>query len=246
VLSQSGQLPKWPLPQIDNPCASGRQFHLTKRAASSGISGESCGISALFFMKVGTMRIKSVVLVCAALTAVFSTCASATIYNVDLSQGSSSVVGQITTDGQVGTLGAVDIVDFNLVMSIGSASTTLTPNTSFVGVAGSNLTATSSGLFYNFSSVDSTAYFYVSNGNQFTCFNDLGLACLGGYASAIVLYTDANDSVSVSGISESGNFEFGVVAGVPEPSTWAMMLLGFAGIGFVTYRRKSKLALMAA
>jgi hypothetical protein len=35
-------------------------------------------------------------------------------------------------------------------------------------------------------------------------------------------------------------------AAVPEPSTWAMMLLGFAGIGFVAYRRKSKPALMAA
>ena len=30
------------------------------------------------------------------------------------------------------------------------------------------------------------------------------------------------------------------VAAVPEPSTWAMMLLGFAGIGFVTYRRARK------
>ncbi len=33
---------------------------------------------------------------------------------------------------------------------------------------------------------------------------------------------------------------------VPEPSTWAMMLLGFAGVGFMAYRRKSKPALMAA
>jgi hypothetical protein len=29
------------------------------------------------------------------------------------------------------------------------------------------------------------------------------------------------------------------VAAVPEPSTWAMMLLGFAGIGFMAYRRKN-------
>ena len=28
------------------------------------------------------------------------------------------------------------------------------------------------------------------------------------------------------------------VAAVPEPTTWAMMLLGFAGVGFVAYRRK--------
>jgi len=36
------------------------------------------------------------------------------------------------------------------------------------------------------------------------------------------------------------------VAAVPEPSTWAMMLLGFAGLGFMAYRRKSRPALMAA
>lgn len=28
------------------------------------------------------------------------------------------------------------------------------------------------------------------------------------------------------------------VAAVPEPATWAMMLLGFSGIGFLAYRRK--------
>ncbi len=37
-----------------------------------------------------------------------------------------------------------------------------------------------------------------------------------------------------------------ISAAVPEPSTWAMMILGFAGIGFMAYRRKSKPALMAA
>jgi hypothetical protein len=39
------------------------------------------------------------------------------------------------------------------------------------------------------------------------------------------------------------------VGPVPEPSTWAMMLLGFAGVGFVAYRRARKvdrLALTAA
>ena len=39
---------------------------------------------------------------------------------------------------------------------------------------------------------------------------------------------------------------FAINAAVPEPSTWAMMILGFAGIGFMAYRRKSKPALMAA
>ena len=29
-----------------------------------------------------------------------------------------------------------------------------------------------------------------------------------------------------------------IIAPVPEPSTWAMMILGFMGVGFVAYRRK--------
>jgi hypothetical protein len=36
------------------------------------------------------------------------------------------------------------------------------------------------------------------------------------------------------------------ISAVPEPSTWAMLVLGFAGIGFTAYRRKSKPVLMAA
>jgi hypothetical protein len=29
-----------------------------------------------------------------------------------------------------------------------------------------------------------------------------------------------------------------IAAPVPEPSTWAMLLLGFAGIGFAAYRKR--------
>lgn len=35
---------------------------------------------------------------------------------------------------------------------------------------------------------------------------------------------------------------FGVNPGVPETSTWAMMILGFSGVGFVAYRRRTKVA----
>ncbi len=37
-----------------------------------------------------------------------------------------------------------------------------------------------------------------------------------------------------------------IQASVPEPSTWAMMILGFVGVGFMAYRGKSKPAPMAA
>jgi PEP-CTERM motif len=60
---------------------------------------------------------------------------------------------------------------------------------------------------------------------------------------------NATDFVTQLTFTGSGNFTgtmTPITTAVPEPSTWAMMLLGFAGIGFVAYRRKSKPALTAA
>jgi hypothetical protein len=50
-------------------------------------------------------------------------------------------------------------------------------------------------------------------------------------------------------ITSENHYLFGTVtpaisSAVPEPSTWAMMLFGFAGVGVIAYRRKSK-AIMA-
>lgn len=44
-----------------------------------------------------------------------------------------------------------------------------------------------------------------------------------------------NNDPLIDGVS------FAAVSGAPEPSTWAMMLIGFAGLGFVA-RRRSKMA----
>jgi len=47
----------------------------------------------------------------------------------------------------------------------------------------------------------------------------------------------------------TGSFNTGVVgavAAVPEPSTWAMMILGFMGVGFMAYRRRGQPSLRLA
>ena len=41
------------------------------------------------------------------------------------------------------------------------------------------------------------------------------------------------------------DFGTGLTLTVPESSTWAMMLLGFAGLGFAGYRRSRKAAAAA-
>jgi hypothetical protein len=50
---------------------------------------------------------------------------------------------------------------------------------------------------------------------------------------------DFRGSISV----ETPGAGAGLAAAVPEPSTWAMMILGFLGVGFLAYGRKSRLRL---
>jgi PEP-CTERM motif len=63
----------------------------------------------------------------------------------------------------------------------------------------------------------------------------------GGSALALSVF-DLYNGPQTDLLSVSGTF----TPAVPEPSTWAMLLLGFAGIGFMAYRRRSKPALMVA
>jgi hypothetical protein len=47
-------------------------------------------------------------------------------------------------------------------------------------------------------------------------------------------------------VAGNGAGDLSVLSAVPEPSTWAMMILGFAGLGFMAYRRKSNSAFRLA
>jgi hypothetical protein len=61
---------------------------------------------------------------------------------------------------------------------------------------------------------------------------------------SITEITGVNDAGEIAGfyVDATTGLQRGFVAtaAVPEPATWAMLILGFAGIGFMAYRRKSK------
>ena len=59
-------------------------------------------------------------------------------------------------------------------------------------------------------------------------------------ASDVVL-----ELVNADGQTYQVNLGEPAVVSAPEPSTWAMMLIGFAGLGFVGYRRARAVALAA-
>ena len=54
-------------------------------------------------------------------------------------------------------------------------------------------------------------------------------------------YTGLATVIGVDGAQEITTITFNpLVNAVPEPSTWAMMIFGLCGLGFVAYRRKKK------
>jgi hypothetical protein len=75
--------------------------------------------------------------------------------------------------------------------------------------------------------------------NLMTTFNDHSVAVDPISGEVFVPFgADANNSVCPNGC-------IAVFAAVPEPSTWAMMILGFAGVGYMAYRRSRKNSAMA-
>jgi hypothetical protein len=93
------------------------------------------------------------------------------------------------------------------------------------GFSGGTITA----QFFDGSTLDGSFNFSAANQTAFSFFGVNGI----GPITSVTLTPDFNSFLLVDQI-QSG------VAAVPEPSTWAMMILGFCGIGFMAYRRKSK------
>jgi hypothetical protein len=132
-----------------------------------------------------------------------------------------------------------------------------TQSTAFLSVNGATIVnASSFGGINNGAFTTSTTLsglFY--NADYFIDMNVLSLVHPSGTASGTATtfldpYLFLDPSLAALGYSIITSDGIGnnlmVNGAVPEPSTWAMLLFGFAGIGFMAYRRKSKRALMVA
>jgi hypothetical protein len=157
----------------------------------------------------------------------------------ELSPLSDTIVGTITTDGTLGVLQSSNILSWNLQLNDNlrpGYDVDLTPANSGIWYdTGNGLTASATALSFNFSDagagfiIQGTTYGF-SSGYQYFCLQATTGACIAG--ETIVPDYYAVDGVSATGLSGSVP-----LSGVPEPATWAMMLLGFAGVGFEAYRR---------
>lgn len=78
----------------------------------------------------------------------------------------------------------------------------------------------------------SNGNFALGNGSNFFHLTTTGDTQI----SRVLFTTDRN----VTHLEQVRLGDVGSIAAVPEPATWAMMFLGFAGVGFMGYRRSRK------
>jgi hypothetical protein len=118
------------------------------------------------------------------------------------------------------TLGGVASTGFDGVLeTVGGTSAGFQAGVSFsIGTGGINATAVSAPLFTD----------------NFTTSIPCGNGC-GGFGTFNLGGEDI-EFAPLEAIAQNGS---SVTSAVPEPSTWAMMILGFCGIGFMAYRRKN-------
>jgi hypothetical protein len=82
--------------------------------------------------------------------------------------------------------------------------------------------------------------FYLSDpAATFNVWGNGGTSATLGTTASYDVNTPFNGIYSITAIPSAAS-------GVPEPSTWTMMILGFAGVGYSAYRRKSKPTLTTA
>ena len=159
----------------------------------------------------------------------------------ELSPLSDTVVGTITTDGTLGALQSSNILSYDLQLNDNLRplyDVELTPaNSGIVEDVGNGLSASATALSFDFS--DSGAVFAIQgttdgffSGFQYFCFQATSGPCAAG--ETIVPYYYAVDGVLATGLAGTVP-----LTGVPEPATWATMVLGVAGLGgYLRSRRR--------
>jgi hypothetical protein len=150
--------------------------------------------------------------------------------NASYDSGAGTVTGSFTLDTTTNTSYAVDLTVVGAGVIVNSGS--FTDPTAFK--TGTYDTADGPMVTYNDGNPALQVFLTYPAGG--------GALFIGGFGQSSVDACLGNCGYPLSGTVLNA----AVTSAVPEPSTWAMMILGFTGIGFMAYRRKSKPALMAA
>ncbi len=141
--------------------------------------------------------------------------------------------------------------DFNAVITT-NAGNLVTSITGFVtgpnggAITGLNTTETQ-GVTWNWDNLFFGTGTHMTNGGILF---DAGGHTYNPYSTGPLAYLNSTNNPG-GFVNPGNNYLMGdpgvlQVTAVPEASTWAMMILGFAGVGFMAYRRKGQFRLTSA
>jgi hypothetical protein len=167
--------------------------------------------------------------------------AQATTYVSSHAVGTGSVQLSITTDDTLGVLEEDNIVDWTISMTnLGTTFTLLGPasgDNSRIEIDGNAFKATATDLTFDFSAAGALVLFQSTGlGRELYCLQGAA-ACFdnGGGAEFVSPVAGFTGSARVARIGEQGV----AAVAVPEPASWGLMLVGFAGLGALLRARRS-------
>jgi hypothetical protein len=178
--------------------------------------------------------------------------AHADVYSLSSAFGPVGLSGTITTDGAQGNLSPSDITDWSITMHSPDPAwatrtdydITFTPSNSYIGYPfGPDLVADAAGLHWSFNARDGQLFeMQPLSAGLCGCWFDLQTRW-GDEPDAVIQVHGSNYYMTEGAwnFDPQGNFSSGLIAtSVPEPSTWALMLIGFASLGFAVRKSRRK------
>jgi hypothetical protein len=156
---------------------------------------------------------------------------------IDL-DGSGNVLS-VTTSGGLYQQSTPNFTNTGGNITVTDLRVDFTSNTIFANVSGANGLASNPSLaLFTFSSVTGDTAL-TGPGTYNTTISGLSMTAAGRAAYATGLGLNAIGQSVLGAISDYGRIESSITAPVPEPSTYALMGIGLAGVAFMARRRKN-------
>jgi hypothetical protein len=163
--------------------------------------------------------------------------ASAVTYDIFDQLGEFTVTGTVTTDGTTGFIGTSNFLDWDLALNKNgtTVNTLIMGDGSFI-IGGGVLDASPTALTFDHAFISARFGITSPSASWYWCVQGIGAGCTGNPMQSSFIKTQFDGTGSAF---RRGVFQYGTLAvpAVPEPSTWALMLLGFAGLGYLGYRK---------